>query len=147
MKRGIANFVARCSNCQQVKAEHQGPGGLTQNIDIPTWKWEDFNMYFVVGLPRIHRQHDSIWVIEDRLTKSFNFLPVKVSYSAEEYAKLFVKEIVKFHGVPLSIISNRGTHFTSQSWKSVQDVLGTQIKLNSAFHHQMYGQAQCTIQT
>ncbi|WMV54994.1 hypothetical protein MTR67_048379 [Solanum verrucosum] len=95
MKRDIANFVARCSNCQQVKAEHQGPGGLTQDIDTPTWKWEEVNMDFVVGLPRTRMQHDSIWVIVDRLTKSAHFLPVKVSYSAEDYAKLYIKEIVK----------------------------------------------------
>ncbi|WMV30081.1 hypothetical protein MTR67_023466, partial [Solanum verrucosum] len=60
MKRDIADFVARCSNCQQVKAKHQGPGGLTQDIDTPTWKWEEINMDFVVGLPRTSRQHNSI---------------------------------------------------------------------------------------
>ena len=60
MKRDIADFVARCSNCQQVKAEYQGLGGLTQDIDTPTWKWEEINMDFVVGLPRTRRQHDSI---------------------------------------------------------------------------------------
>ncbi|WMV25401.1 hypothetical protein MTR67_018786 [Solanum verrucosum] len=95
MKRDIAKFVARCSNFQQVKVEHQGTGGLTQDIGIPTWKWEEVNMDFVVGLPRTRRQHDSIWVIVDRFTKSTNFLPVKVSYSAEDYAKLYIKEIVK----------------------------------------------------
>ncbi|WMV41605.1 hypothetical protein MTR67_034990 [Solanum verrucosum] len=98
MKRDIENFVARCSYCQQVKAEHQGPGGLTQDIDIPTWKWEEVNMDFVVGLPRTRWQHDSIWVIVDRLTKLAHFLPVKVSYSAENYAKLYINEIVKLHG-------------------------------------------------
>ncbi|WMV29753.1 hypothetical protein MTR67_023138 [Solanum verrucosum] len=75
MKKDITDFVDRCSNCQQVKVEHQGPGGLTQDIDTPTWKWEEINMDFVVGLPRTCRQHDSIWVIVDRLTKSSHFLP------------------------------------------------------------------------
>ncbi|WMV37248.1 hypothetical protein MTR67_030633, partial [Solanum verrucosum] len=75
MKRDIEKFVARCSNCQQVKADHQGPGGLTQDIDILTWKWKEVNMDFVVGLPRTRRQHDSIWVIVDRFTKSSHFLP------------------------------------------------------------------------
>ncbi|WMV25402.1 hypothetical protein MTR67_018787 [Solanum verrucosum] len=95
MKRDIAKFVARCSNCEQVKAEHQGLGGLTQDIDIPTWKWEEVNMDFVVGLPRTRRQHDTIWVIVDRFTKSAHFFSGKVSYSAKDYAKLYIKEIVK----------------------------------------------------
>ncbi|WMV46414.1 hypothetical protein MTR67_039799 [Solanum verrucosum] len=139
--------MARCSNCQQVKAEHQGPGGLTQDIDIPTWEWEDVNMDFVVGLPRTRRQHDSIWVIVDRLTKSAHFLPVKVSYSAEDYAKLYIKDIVKLLGAPLSIISNRGAQFTSHFWRSFQIGLGTQMKLSTAFHPQTDGQAERTIQT
>ncbi|WMV33404.1 hypothetical protein MTR67_026789 [Solanum verrucosum] len=67
MKKDIAGFVAKCPNCQQVKVEHKKPGGLSQDISIPTWKWEDLNMDFLVGLPRTRRQHDSIWVIVDRL--------------------------------------------------------------------------------
>ena len=86
MKKDIADFVAKCPNCQQVKADHQRLGGLTQNIDIPKCKWEDINMDFIVGLPRTRRQDDSIWVIVDRLTKSKHFLPVKVTYSAKDYA-------------------------------------------------------------
>ncbi|XP_075088417.1 uncharacterized protein LOC142170412 [Nicotiana tabacum] len=62
MKENILDFVARCLNCQQVKAEHQRPGGLAQNIEIPLWKWEMINMDFVVGLPRTRLKHDSIWV-------------------------------------------------------------------------------------
>ena len=71
-------------------------------------------MDFVVGLPQTPRKYESIWVIVDRLTKSSHFFPVKVPYSVEEYAKLYVKEIVKLHGDPLSIISDRGRKFTAQ---------------------------------
>ena len=70
MKRDIADFV---SKFQQVKVEHQKPGGMTQEIDIPTWKWDVINMDFITGLPRSHRQHDSIRVIVDRMTKSSRF--------------------------------------------------------------------------
>ncbi|WMV45797.1 hypothetical protein MTR67_039182 [Solanum verrucosum] len=104
-------------------------------------------MDFVVGLPQTRRQHDSIWVIVDRLTKATHFLPVKVSYSAEDYAKLYIKEIVKLHGAPMSIISNRGAQFTSHFWRSFQSGLGTQVKLSTAFHPQTDGQAECPIQT
>jgi len=104
MKGDIASFVAKCPNCQQVKIEHQRPGGLYQDISIPTWKWEDVNMDFVVGLPRTRRQHDSIWVIIDRMTKSSHFLPVKTAFLAEDYAMLYIKVVVSLHAYPLSII-------------------------------------------
>ena len=147
MKKSIAEFVAQCPNCQQVKIEHQKPGGLLQNIEIPTWKWEVINMDFIIGLPRSYHKFDSIWVIVDRLTKSAHFLPVKTTYTAEDYAKLYIKEIVRLHGVPVSIISDRGAQFTANFWRSFQKGLGTQVNLSTAFHPQTDGQAERTIQT
>ena len=107
MKRDIEDFVSKCPNCQQVKVEHQKLGGMTQEIDIPTWKWDVINKDLIIGLPRTRRQHDSIWVIVDRMTKSSRFLAVT------DYAKLYINEIVRLNGVPLSIISDRGPQFTS----------------------------------
>ncbi|KAH0644892.1 hypothetical protein KY284_032776 [Solanum tuberosum] len=147
MKKDIAGFVAKCLNVQQVKVEHQKLGGLSQAISIPTWKWEDLNMDFIVGLPRTRQQHDSIWVIVDQMTKSTHFLPVKVSYSAKDYAKLYLREMVRLHGVPLSIISDRGTQFTSQFWKSFQKGLSTRIKLSTTFHPLTDGKEERTILT
>uniref|UniRef100_A0A1U7YRA6 Uncharacterized protein LOC104247112 n=2 Tax=Nicotiana sylvestris TaxID=4096 RepID=A0A1U7YRA6_NICSY len=147
MKKSIAEFVAQCPNCQQVKIEHQKPGGLLQNIEIPTWKWEVINMDFIIGLPRSYHKFDSIWVIIDRLTKCAHFLPVKTTYTAEDYAKLYIKEIVRLHGVPISIISDRGAQFTANFWRSFQKGLGTQVNLSTAFHPQTDGQAERTIQT
>ena len=147
MKKDIAAFVAKCATCQQVKVEHQRPGGMMQEFSIPTWKWEEINMDFVIGLPPSRRHHDSIWVVVDRLTKSAHFLPVHTSYTAEDYARLYIRELVRLHGVPLSIISDRGTQFTSQFWKAFQKGLGTQVLLSSAFHPQTDGQAERTIQT
>ena len=147
MKKSIAEFVAECPNCQRVKVEHQKPGGYMQCIDLPIWKWDMINMDFVTGLPRTARKFDSIWVIVDRLTKSAHFLPVKTTYTVEEYSKLYVKEIVRLHGVPTSIISDRGTQFTANFWKSFQRGLGTQVNLSTAFHPQTDGQAERTIQT
>ncbi|WMV14144.1 hypothetical protein MTR67_007529 [Solanum verrucosum] len=93
MKRDIADFVAKCPNCQQVKVEHQEPGGMTQNFHIPTWKWEVINMDFITGLSCTRRQHDSIWVIVDNVTKSAHFLDVKTTDSTEDYANLYINEI------------------------------------------------------
>ena len=103
-------LLAKCHNCQQVKAKHQTSGGLTQVIDVSTWKWEDINMDFVVGLPRTQRQNISIWVIVDRLTKSAHFIPVKSTYSAGEYARLYLNEIVRLNEIPFSIISDIGAN-------------------------------------
>ena len=113
MKKDIAAFVAKCATCQQVKVEHQRPGGMMQEFSIPTWKWEEINMDFVIGLPPSRRHHDSIWVVIDRLTMSAHFLPVHTSYTAEDYARLYIRELVRLHGVPLSIISDRGNQCTS----------------------------------
>ena len=75
------------------------------------------NMDFITGLPRTPRQHDSIWIIVDRMTKSSRFLAVKTTYLVEDYAKLYLTEILRLHRVPLSIISDRGPHFTCHFWK------------------------------
>ncbi|XP_049378370.1 uncharacterized protein LOC125843200 [Solanum stenotomum] len=134
-------------NVQQVKVEHQKPRGYMQCIELPIWKWDMINMDFVTGLPRSFRKFDSIWVNVDRLTKSAHFLTVKTTYTVEEYARLFIKEIVRLHGVPISIISDRGAQFTAYFWKSFKKSLGTQLNLSTAFHPQTDGQAERTIQT
>ncbi|KAL3360779.1 hypothetical protein AABB24_013964 [Solanum stoloniferum] len=105
------------------------------------------NMDFITGFPRSRRQHDSIWVIVDRMTKSAHFLPVKITHSAEDYAKLYIQEVVRLHGVPVSIISDRGAQFTAQFWKSFQKGLGSKVNLSTAYHPQTDGQAEHTIQT
>ena len=76
------------------------------------------NMDFITGLPLTRRQHHSIRVIVDRMTKSSRFLAVKTTYSAEDYVKFYLTKIVRLHGVPLSIILDRGPQFTSHFWKS-----------------------------
>ena len=104
LKRDIAEFVAKFPNCQQEKAERQKSSVLLQEIQIQTWKWEDINMYFVVSITRTQKSYDSIWVVVDLLTKSARFIPVKSSYSAEDYARIFLDEIVFHNDIPLSII-------------------------------------------
>ena len=119
MKREVAEFVARCLICQQVKAEHQRPAGLLQPLPIPEWKWEHITMDFVSGLPRTQRGHDCIWVIVDRLTKSAHFLPTRVTYGFDKLAQLYVNEIIKLLGAPVSIVSDRDPKLTSRFWPSL----------------------------
>ncbi|XP_050222488.1 uncharacterized protein LOC126672576 [Mercurialis annua] len=85
MKKDIADFVAKCPTCQQVKLEHQRPYGFLQPLPIPEWKWEKITMDFMVGLPKTQKGFDSIWVIVDHLTKSAHFIPIKMIYSVTNW--------------------------------------------------------------
>ncbi|KAJ9545109.1 LOW QUALITY PROTEIN: hypothetical protein OSB04_024816 [Centaurea solstitialis] len=147
MKKDVATYVGKCLTCARIKAEHQKPSGLLQQLKIPEWKWERISMDFVTKLPRTKKGHDSIWVIVDRLTKSAHFLPIREIYSINRLAKLYVDEIVMRHGVPISIISDRDSKFTSRFWQSLQTALGTRVDLSMAYHPQTDGQTERTIQT
>ena len=116
-------------------------------MPLPEWKWDRIAMDFVVGLPRTQRGYDSIWVIVDRLTKSAHFLPVKTTNSVAQYAQLYIKHVVSLHGVPVSIVSDRGTQFTSRFWQKLQEAMGTQLDFSTAYHPQTDGQTERTIQT
>ncbi|RVW18844.1 Transposon Ty3-I Gag-Pol polyprotein [Vitis vinifera] len=146
MKRDIAQFVANCQICQQVKAEHQRPAGLLQPLPIPEWKWDNITMDFVIGLPRTRSKKNGVWVIVDRLTKSTHFLAMKTTDSMNSLAKLYIQEIVRLHGIPVSIVSDRDPKFTSQFWQSLQRALGTQLNFSTAFHPQTDGQSERVIQ-
>jgi len=117
MKKEIAAYVARCDTCCRVKAIHMKPAGLLQPLSIPEWKWEEVSMDFITGLPTTRKGNDSIWVIIDRLTKSAHFIPVKNTYRPPEYADIYIAEIVKLHGIPKTIISDRGPQFTAHFWE------------------------------
>ncbi|KAJ9552914.1 LOW QUALITY PROTEIN: hypothetical protein OSB04_016959 [Centaurea solstitialis] len=120
MKKDIAYFVERCVTCLQVKIEHQRPYGKLQQLPIPEWTWEHITMDFVTKLPRTPKGYDTIWVVVDRLSKSAHFLPMRETYSMERLAKLYLAEIVRLHGIPLSIVSDRDARFTSTFWQSFQ---------------------------
>jgi hypothetical protein len=114
MKKDIAQHVAQCDTCQRTKAEHQKPAGLLQPLPIPEWKWEEIGMDFVVGLSRSPKGNDSIWVIIDRFSKVAHFILVKTTYGGATLAQLYLKEIVRLHGIPRRIVSDRGTQFTTK---------------------------------
>ncbi|KAA3439023.1 reverse transcriptase [Gossypium australe] len=103
-------------------------------------------MDFVSGLPSSSRKKDVIWVIVDRLTKSAHFISVRMDYSLDKLAELYISEIVRLHGVPVSIISDRDPRFTSRFWDKLQEALGTQLYFSTAFHPQTDGQSERVIQ-
>ncbi|KAL0410906.1 UNVERIFIED_CONTAM: Transposon Ty3-G Gag-Pol polyprotein [Sesamum latifolium] len=147
MKKDVVEFVAKCMTCQQVKAEHQASAGKLRPLSIPEWKWKKITMDFVIGLPHSLRKHDAIWVIVDRLTKSAHFLPIRLGDSLDKLLELYISEIVRLHGVPVSIVSDRDPQFTSHFWGSLQRTLGTKLHFSTAFHPQTDGQSERTIQT
>lgn len=147
MKRSIGLYVLKCMVCQQVKARHQKPAGLLNPLDIPEWKWKNITMDYVVGFLKSARGNNAIWVVVDRITKSTHFLPVKMTFSLDQLAQLYIKEVVRLHGVPVSIVSDRDPTFTSKFRKSLQGAMGTKLNFSTAYHPQSDGQSKRTIQT
>ncbi|GKB63104.1 putative reverse transcriptase domain-containing protein [Tanacetum coccineum] len=146
-KADISTYVSKCLTYAKVKAECQKPSGLLVQPVISVWKWENITMDFVTKLPKISSGQDTIWVIVDRLTKSAHFLPMKETNSMEKLTRQYLKEVVSRHGVPVSIISDRDSKFTSYFWKSLNQAIGTQLDMSTAYHSQMDGQSERTIKT
>ncbi|KAD5508133.1 hypothetical protein E3N88_15836 [Mikania micrantha] len=147
MKAEIATYVSKCLTCSKVKVEYQKPSGLLQQPELPMWKWEQIFMDFITKLPKTASGCDTIWVIVDRLTKSAHFLPIKETDKLDKLTRIYLKEVVTRHGVPMSIISDRDSRFTSHFWKSVHKALGTRLDMSTAYHPQTDGQSERTIQT
>jgi hypothetical protein len=139
MKIEIARYVAKCDTCRHVKAIHMKTVGPLQSLPIPTWKWEDISMDFIVGLPRTAKGFDSIWVIVDRLTKIAHFLPVRVKYTVATYAELYIARVLSLHGVPKTIVSDHGPQFMSKFWEELHKALDTKLLHSSAYHPQTSG--------
>ncbi|GJS42295.1 reverse transcriptase domain-containing protein [Tanacetum coccineum] len=143
IKAIIAEYVGKCLTCSKVKAECQKPSGLLVQPEIPMWKWERITMDFVTKLPKTSSGHDTIWVSVNRLTKSTHFIPTRETDSMETLTRLYIKEIVSRHSVPISIISDHDSRFTSRFWQSMQSALvsprkgvirfGKQVKLNPRY--------------
>ncbi|KAK1604694.1 hypothetical protein QYE76_028367, partial [Lolium multiflorum] len=134
IKREIGSYIAKCDICQRVKAEHQRPAGLLQPLQIPEWKWDSVGMDFITGLPKSSKGNDSIWVVVDRLTKVAHSIPVKTTYQGPRLAELYISRIVSLHGTPKSIVSDRGSQFTSRFWQKVHEGLGTHMASSINFN-------------
>ncbi|GKB43007.1 putative reverse transcriptase domain-containing protein [Tanacetum coccineum] len=147
MKADISTYVSKCLTCSKVKAEHQKPSGLLVQPEIPKWKWEKITMDFITKLPKTTNGYDTIWVIIDLLTKSAHFLPMRETNPMEKLMKLYMKEVVTPHGVPVSIIFDHDGRFMSLFWQALYKALGTQLDMSTAYHLETDGQSERTIQT
>nr|GEW90049.1 putative reverse transcriptase domain-containing protein [Tanacetum cinerariifolium] len=147
MKADIATYVSKCLTCAKVKAEHQRPLGLLVQPKIPEWKGDNITMDFVTKLPKSSQGYDTIWVIVDRLAKSAIFTPMRETDPMDKIARIYLKEVVTRHGIPVSIISDRDSRFASNFWMSLQNALGTRLDMSTAYHPKTDGQSDRTIQT
>nr|GEY40621.1 putative reverse transcriptase domain-containing protein [Tanacetum cinerariifolium] len=147
MKSNIVTYVTKCLTYAKVKAEHQRPSGLLVQPKIPKWKWDNITMNFVMKLPKSSQGYDTIWVIVDRLTKSPIFMPMRETDPLDKLARMYLKEVVTKHGIPVSIICDRDPRFSLNFWKSLQKALGTSLDMSTAYHPETDRQSERTIQT
>jgi hypothetical protein len=111
MKEDIVNYVAKCLECKMVKDEHRHPTKLLQPHIILESKWEVISMDFIVGFPLMTRRHNSIFVVVNTMTKSSHCIHVRMMYQSLDLHRFFIRDIVRLHGIPKNIISNRGSMF------------------------------------
>jgi hypothetical protein len=142
LKKEIAEYITRCMECQKVKAEHRHPARLLQHLPILEWKWDVVTMDFITGLPRTRKQHDSIMVVVDKLTKAAHFIPLKTTHRAADVADIFLKEVARLHGIPKTIVFDRDPKFTLNFWKGQFKGFKTNLNFSTTYHSESDGQTE-----
>ena len=138
----ISRYVVSCDSCQRNKPSHQATMGLSQPLPIPDRPWQQVSMDLITQLPRSHRGNDAIVVFVDKFTKMVHYVATTTTVTAPQLAKLFVREVVRHHGVPESILSDRDPRFTAHFWRSLWAQLGTKLTMSTAYHPQTDGQTE-----
>jgi hypothetical protein len=141
MQKSVQEFVRACDTCQRQKYSATIPGGLIQPLPVPNAVWEELSLDFVTGLPK-SKGYEAILVVVDRLSKYAHFILLKHPYTAKSIAEVFVGEIVRLHGIPKSVISDRDPIFISHFWLELFKLQGTRLKMSSAYHPETDGQTE-----
>ncbi|GJP55984.1 hypothetical protein CLOM_g15021, partial [Closterium sp. NIES-68] len=147
MVTDVQRYVAACPICQRMKFSHQRPTGLLQPLESPQRPWQRVMMDFVTGLPAGPSGNDAVLVVVDRLTKMVHFAPCRTTITAKETARLFISTVVRLHGIPAAIISDRDPKFTSKFWQDTWARYSTRLQFSSAYHPQTDDQTKRTNQT
>jgi transposase InsO family protein len=143
MRKDVERFVRNCHTCQRSCSRRHAPFGILRPLPILDRPWQDVSMDFVTGLPKsTDKEYDTIWVVVDRLTKARHLVPCHSTVDAKELANLFVQHIFRLHGLPLTIVSDRGPQFAAEFWERICDRLGIDRRLSTAFHPQTDGQTE-----
>jgi hypothetical protein len=142
LQEDVKEYINSCHQCQSNKARTQAPTGLLQSIPPPPRRWDQVSMDLITQLPRSRNGNDAIVVVVDKLSKMIHCIPATTTINAPELAKLFVREVVRLHGVPSSIISDRDPRFTSSFWQELWKQLGTRLAMSTAYHPQTDGQTE-----
>jgi hypothetical protein len=142
MHAEIKAYVTSCLPCQSNKPGNQLPMGLLQPLPVPSKKWEQVTMDLITQLPRTKAGNDAIVVWVDKLSKQVHFAATQSTVTAVELAKLFYREVVRHHGIPSSIVSDRDVRFTSNFWKALWQQTGTKLAMSTAYHPQSDGQTE-----
>ncbi|CAH9105349.1 unnamed protein product [Cuscuta europaea] len=141
MRTDIKDYIQGCDTCQRNKYQVLKPAGLLQPLPIPEQVWTDVSMDFIGGLPKSQGK-DTILVVVDRLTKFSHFIPLAHPYNAKGVAEIFIQEVVRIHGFPKSIVSDRDSLFLSSFWSELFRLAGTKLKYSTAYHPQSDGQTE-----
>jgi hypothetical protein len=142
MNSDVKSYVTSCMKCQSIKSSNVHPQGLLQPLPVPEIPWEQVSMDLITQLPLSKNKNDAIVVFVDKLTKMVHMVPTTTTVNAPDLAKLFFREIVRLHGVPKSIISDRDPRFTSRFWRSLWKLLDTKLSMSTAYHPQSDGQTE-----
>jgi hypothetical protein len=139
MKKELSYFIARCPKCRKFKTKHKHLASFLQPFPIIEWKWEVVTMDIITKLPRTSKQHDSIKVVVDKLTKDAHFIPVMLTHKETKIVDIYLKELDILHGIPKAIMYGRDPKFTSKFWKGLSKGLGTHLNFNTTYHPNSYG--------